>query len=156
MNKSLELISAAKRVGRPTDGADLVVSDPNSGVRRRGCFDTEPAAEGDDGLLQLTDIPTNTLPEQNQRYESKHIADLTLLISHLFETAQVQNRVADQLSWAVEGDESSSVGAVDVGPQQPELLQQGTGVRFVPDPGSVDRWVLAQQQGVSRTGPEPV
>lgn len=77
-------------------------------------------------------------------------------MSDLPETGQVQDRVADQLTRAVEGDESSSVGAVDVGPQQPEPVQQGTGVWFVSDPGGVDRRVLTQQQSVSPTGPEPV
>lgn len=55
----------------------------------------------------------------------------------------------------MKGDESSSVGAVDVGPQQAELVQQRGGVRFVADPGGVDRWVLTQQQSVSQTRPVP-
>lgn len=45
------------------DGADLIVSDPNAGVRRRRRFDAEPAADGDDRLLQLANVPTNTLLE---------------------------------------------------------------------------------------------
>lgn len=72
------------------------------------------------------------------------------------EAAQVQDRVADLLARAVEGDEPPSVGAVDVGPQQPQPVQQGAGVGFVPDPGGVDRRVLTQQQGMSWTGPDPV
>lgn len=79
-----------------SDGTDLVVPDPDSGVRRRRRLDTKPAADGDDGLLQLTDVPANTL----------------------LEAAQVEDRVADQLSRPVEGNESSSVGAVDISPQQ--------------------------------------
>ncbi len=47
-----------------TDGTDLVVSDPNSSVRGSRCFDTKPAADRDNGLLQLTDVPTNTLTNQ--------------------------------------------------------------------------------------------
>lgn len=75
---------------------------------------------------------------------------------HLLEAAQVEDRVADQLSWPVEGDESSSVGAVNVGPEQTQAVQEGGGIGFVADPGSVDRRVLAQQQSVSWNGSVPV
>lgn len=114
-----------------SDGADLVVSDPNSSVRRSRCVDTKPAADGDDGLLQLADVPPNTL----------------------LEAGQVEDRVTDQLPRPMKCDESSSVGAVDVSPEQAEAVQQGGRVRFVADPGGVNRWVLAQQKSVSRTRP---
>lgn len=52
---------------RRTDGTDLVVSDPNSGMRRRRGVDAEPAADGDDGLLQLADVPSDTLRDQINR-----------------------------------------------------------------------------------------
>lgn len=76
-------------------GTDLVVSDPDSGVRRGGRCDAKAAADRDDGLLQLTDIPADAL----------------------LKAAQVEDWVADQLPRPVEGDESSSVGAVDVCPE---------------------------------------
>lgn len=117
-----------------SNGTDLVVSDPNSSVRRRRCFKTKTAADRDHGSLQLADVPANAL----------------------LEAGQVQDRVADQLSRPVEGDETSSVGAVHIGPQQAESVQQLGRVGFVADPGGVDRWVLTQQKSVSWTGPVPV
>lgn len=141
-----------------TDGTDLVVSDPNSSMRRRRRFHAEPAAEADDGLLQLTHIPTDALREQDTAHNQnpKPHGFPIRPPPDLLKAPQVQYRVADQLAWPVEGDESSSVGAVDVGPQQPELVQQGARVRFVADPRSVDRRVLTEQQRVGRTGPVPV
>lgn len=56
----------------------------------------------------------------------------------------------------MEGDESSSVGAVDVSPQQVQMVQQVGGVRFMADPGGIDGRVLAEQQSVSRTRPVAV
>lgn len=76
--------------------------------------------------------------------------------SNLPEAGQVEDGVADQLPRTMEGDESSSVGAVDIGPKQAELVQQGGGVGFVADPDGVDRRVLTQQQSMSWTGPVPV
>lgn len=55
--------SGSERRSR-TDGADLIVSDPNSRVRGRRSSDGEPAAECDDGLLQLIDVPPHALREQ--------------------------------------------------------------------------------------------
>lgn len=74
----------------------------------------------------------------------------------LLEAAQMENRVADQLSRAMEGDEAASAAAVDVSAQQAKPIQHLLGVGLVADPSSVDRRVFTQQQGVSRTGPVPV
>lgn len=83
-------------------------------------------------------------------------SDLRPLRSDLLKAPQVQHRVADQLARSMEGDESSSVGVVDVGPKQPEPIQYWTRVRFVPDPSGVDWQVLAEQQRMGRTRPVPV
>jgi len=61
-------INSAESPRRRTDGTDLVVSDPDAGVRRRGRCKTKPAAGGDDGLLQLRDVPADALRAQNMRY----------------------------------------------------------------------------------------
>lgn len=45
-----------------------------------------------------------------------------MVIPDLLEAAQIQDRVADQLSRPVEGDEASSVCAVDFGTQQAESV----------------------------------
>lgn len=76
--------------------------------------------------------------------------------AYLLEASQVQDRVADQLSRAMKGYEAASAATVDVGAQQAQPLQHALGVGLVADPGSVNRRVLTQQQGVSRTGPVPV
>ncbi|MEQ2197870.1 hypothetical protein XENOCAPTIV_004449 [Xenoophorus captivus] len=96
-------------------------------------------------------------PRQNILYtKTTNFTDLSLLRSDLLEAPQVQNRVTDQLPRSMEGDESSSVGAVDVGPQQAKLVQKGTRVWFVPDPSGVDRRVLTQQKCMGWSGPVPV
>lgn len=141
-----------------TDGADLVVSNPNAGVRRRGRVDPEPAAGGDDGLLQLAHVPSDALREQITYQHT--LPTFTLhkrkTAPDLLETAQVEDRVADQLARPVEGDESAPVGVLHVGPEQAQALQLRRRVRFVADPGGVDRRMLTQQESVSRTGPVPV
>lgn len=117
-----------------SDGTDLVVSHPDPSMRRRGPLDPKPAADRDDGLLQLTDVPANTL----------------------LKAAQVQDWVTDQLTRPMECDESSSAGTVDIGTQQTEALQLSGGVWFVSDPRGVDGLVLTQQQSMSRGRVVPV
>lgn len=56
-----------------TDGADLVVSDPNAGVRRRRRFNRELAADGDDRLLQFSDVPANTLTKHRTLTHREHV-----------------------------------------------------------------------------------
>lgn len=38
----------------------------------------------------------------------------------LFEAVQIEDGVADQLTWPMKGDESTSVGLVNLCPKQPE------------------------------------
>lgn len=64
MTDQLLIVRSRTRTCCGTDGTDLLVSDPNSGVRRRGRLEPEPAADGDDGLLQLADVPANALRDQ--------------------------------------------------------------------------------------------
>ena len=61
-----------------TDGADLVVSDPDAGVRRRGRLDAEAAADGDDGLLQLADVPTDALRGRTQTHGTLDVMQRTV------------------------------------------------------------------------------
>lgn len=74
----------------------------------------------------------------------------------LLEAIQIENRVADQLTRPVEGDESTSVGMVDLRTECAEAVQVRRRVRFMADPSGVDRRVLTQQQSVSRTTTVPI
>lgn len=76
--------------------------------------------------------------------------------THLLEVAQVEDRVADQLTRPVEGDETTAVGLVDLGPQQPQLVQRCCWVRFLTDPSCINWRVLTQQESMSRTGTMPL
>ena len=109
-----------------TDGADLVVPDPHSGVRGGRRLDAQLTAQPDDGPLQLTDVPAHTLPE----------------------APEVQDRVADQLARPMEGNQPASVRPEELGSQegQPALLLGG--IWGIADPDGVDRRVFAHQQGV--------
>lgn len=49
-----------------THRTDFVVSDPNSSVGRCGCFDAILVTDWDYCFLQLADVPSNTLQEQNK------------------------------------------------------------------------------------------
>lgn len=64
-----------------TDSTDLIISNPNSSVRRRRRLDTKPAADRDDRLLQLANVPTNTLTEQRTSSpESEQRETLNMLL----------------------------------------------------------------------------
>lgn len=139
-----------------TDGADLVVPDPNASVRRGGGGDPQPSAGGDHGLLQFTNIPAKALRGATAFSPHPSTSRAAQPSPDLPEVAQLEDGVADQLTRPMEGDETPSGGLVNLGPQQPQLLQQGCRVRLLTNPSGVNRRVLAQQEGMSWTGTMPL
>lgn len=90
-------------------------------------------------------------------YVYRHSTTVTVKTgADLLEAVQIENRVADQLTRPVEGDESTSVSMLDFCTECAEGVQVHCRVGFMADPSGVDRRVLTQQQSVSRTITVPI
>lgn len=106
--------------------AHFIVADPNAGVRRGGCIQTEFPAQINDGLLDVTDIPPHAL----------------------LELSQIDYGIGHKLTGSMESDQTTTIGLIEISPCSSQPFRLILCVIFPPDAHSVHRCVLEQQHAV--------